>query len=191
MKQIAQGAEAKLYFDGITLRKKRIAKGYRIKEIDDELRKTRTKREAKVLRQVEALGILAPKLKKVDDFQIDMEYIDGEKLVDILNGKNLNLVKQIAKAVKILHENHITHGDLTTSNMILKGKKVYLIDFGLSYQSTKLEDFAVDIHLFKQALKSKHPSISEKAFKIFKKEYNNKEVFLRLEKVESRGRYKH
>ena len=191
MKLIAQGAEAKLYSDGTILRKERIVKGYRIKELDDELRKIRTKREVKVLQQVEFLGIAVPKLIKVEDNKIEMEFMKGEKLVDILNKKNLLLVKQIAKAVKTLHENKIIHGDLTTSNMILKKNRVYLIDFGLSYQSTKLEDFAVDIHLFKQALNSKHPEIADKAMKVFEKEYNDSQVFSRLEKVEARGRYKH
>lgn len=32
-----------------------------------------------------------------------------------------------------LHQQGIIHGDLTTSNMILKDNKLYLIDFGLSY----------------------------------------------------------
>jgi tRNA A-37 threonylcarbamoyl transferase component Bud32 len=54
---------------------------------------------------------------------------------------------------------------------------------------------AVDIHLFKQALESKHYKIYENAWKEFLKGYKEnkkyQEVLERFEKVELRGRYKH
>jgi len=73
--------------------------------------------------------------------------------------------------------------------------KIYLIDFGLSFHSTKIEDKSVDIHLLKQALESKHYQFYEKLLENFiegyKKSKNSKETLKRLEKVEERGRYKH
>ena len=78
--------------------------------------------------------------------------------------------------------------------MIL-GKEIYFIDFGLSYFSHKIEDKAVDLHLLKQALESKHYKVWEKCFKAALKAYkkeseDTKEVLKRLETVEKRGRYK-
>ncbi len=86
-------------------------------------------------------------------------------------------------------------GDLTTSNFILTDNKVFFIDFGLSFFSKKVEDMAVDLHLLKHALESKHPDIYEKAFDIVKKSYaknysDSMIVFTRFDKVESRGRNK-
>ena len=75
----------------------------------------------------------------------------------------------------------------------LKGK-IYFIDFGLSFISPKIEDKAVDLHLLKQAIESKHYKIQEEAFKYvldgYKKYSKADEVIKRLQVVESRGKNK-
>ena len=73
--------------------------------------------------------------------------------------------------------------------------EVYFIDFGLSFFSHKIEDMAVDLHLLKQALESKHYTIWEECFKAaldaYRKESKDGELVLkRLDVVEKRGRYK-
>ena len=104
--------------------------------------------------------------------------------------------EQIGKQLAKLHDNDIIHGDLTTSNLILNKKedKVYFIDFGLGFHSSRVEDKAVDLHLIKQALEAKHPTIHEQAYqaivKGYKKSKNAKATLTQLEKVEKRGRYK-
>jgi Kae1-associated kinase Bud32 len=198
MQKIAQGAEAVLYMKDNIIIKERLKKSYRISEIDDALRKFRTRREAKF---IEKLPVPGPKLISVDDKKmiIEMEFIEGPKVKDVLE-KNVNLCFEIGKKAAILHNNNMIHGDLTTSNMILnkKGKKneVFFIDFGLGFFSYKVEDKAVDLHLLKQALESKHYTVFEKAFKLvlqgYKNESNNyKEILERFEQVEERGRNKH
>jgi TP53 regulating kinase and related kinases len=127
-----------------------------------------------------------------------MENIKGKKLSENLDKFSLNqqikIISQIAKNISKLHEKDIIHGDLTTSNMILKNEKIYFIDFGLGYISRKYEDRAVDIHLFKQALEAKHPKNYETLLKEFLKSYNtseeSKKVLEKLKAVEKRGRYK-
>lgn len=196
MKKIAQGAEAKLYLTGNKIIKDRFKKDYRIKEIDKKLRKSRTKREAKIFDKLALIDFPAPKLIESDDKQkIVMDFVKGPTVRDILEKSNYKkLSSEIGKKVAILHNNNIIHGDLTTSNMILN-EEVYFIDFGLSFFSHKIEDKAVDLHLLKQALESKHYRIWEKCFKAalegYKKECkDSSEVLKRLEKVEKRGRYK-
>jgi len=103
--------------------------------------------------------------------------------------------EELGKKIGILHSNNIIHGDLTTSNMILDNE-IKFIDFGLSFFSTKEEDKAVDLHLLRQALESKHHDIWEKCFeaalKGYKKSYPEHSIVLnRLQKVEARGRNKH
>jgi len=193
---IAQGAEAKLFLEDGRILKERFAKTYRIPEIDDKLRGFRTRREAKVLHKLEMINFPAPKLIKSDEKeQILIEKIDGKLVKDILEKKKYNrLSEEIGKKVAVLHNNLIIHGDLTTSNMIYS-KEIYFIDFGLSFFSEKAEDKAVDLHLLKEALESKHYKICEEAFKIvleaYKKEANKSgETLKRLEAVEKRGRYR-
>ena len=103
---------------------------------------------------------------------------------------------EIGKQIGRLHDNDIVHGDLTTSNMIVKDNKVYLIDFGLGFVSKRTEDKAVDLRLLRQALEGKHYDIAKKAFSCILDGYGKEckdadEIIKRLkEKVEKRGRYK-
>src|SRR3989344_5679126 len=194
MKLIQQGAEAILTrIDKNRLIKERVKKSYRIEEIDKKIRKFRTKREAKLLTTAK---INVPKVFNVDEenMKIEMEFLEGDLLKNILDTlplkKSLEICKQIGTEVSSLHSQDIIHGDLTTSNMILKGDKLYFIDFGLGFFSTKDEDKAVDLHLLKQALESKHYKNFEKLYKTILKNYKHKDVLKRLEKVELRGRYK-
>lgn len=189
MKQIASGAEAIIYLDEGKIIKKRIKKNYRISEIDEGLRKSRTRREARIL---EKLRIPGPRLLGTDDKEtIVMEYIKGELVKNLLDG-NVGLARETGRTLALLHDQNIIHGDLTTSNMIFS-RKLSFIDFGLSFFSHKIEDKAVDVHLFRQALESKHYRIFEKAYKLFLQGYHpegREEILQRLRIVEGRGRNK-
>ncbi len=197
MKKIGDGAEAIIYLNKDIVVKDRIKKGYRLKEIDEKLRKFRTRRETKVLEKLHAIDFPIPKLILSDDknMLIKMQFLKGKKLRDALNKNNcVRLCKELGKKIAILHKNNIIHGDLTTSNMIFN-KEIYFIDFGLSFFSDKTEDKAVDIHLLRQALESKHHEIFKKSFKAVLSGYKIKNpyykiIMKRLEKVEARGRYK-
>jgi len=196
-KLIAQGAEAKIYLEKNKIIKERISKAYRIKELDEKLRKQRTKREASLLEKAQK-SINVPKVLKQDIFSLEIEYIKGERLSETLNKydkkKQVQIIKEIGKQIGKLHDLGIIHGDLTTSNTILKGNKVYFIDFGLGFISLRLEDKAVDLHLIKQALEAKHFQNSDLLFNELIKAYKPQEkirILEQLKKVESRGRYKH
>jgi len=193
METIALGAEAVLYKEKDRLIKKRISKGYRIKEIDEKIRKTRTRSEAKILNKLS----FAPKVLSSDDKQmtIEMEFIKGDLLRDVLDSFNFKKRKEvcekIGKQIAEMHNQNIIHGDLTTSNMILKDEKIYFIDFGLGFSSLRVEDKATDLRLLKQALESKHYKCFEESYKSILKSYKNKEVLdWLINKVEKRGRYK-
>lgn len=194
MKQkIAQGAEAILYKDKNKVIKDRISKSYRIPEIDVKLRKERTKTEARILHKLLRAKANVPAVLNVNESKstIELEFIDGTKIRDYLDeSKDVHLFKQIAEQTQLMHDAGIVHGDLTTSNMILKGNTVYFIDFGLSEHTDRIEDKAVDLHLLKECLRSKHFDIWEACWRIFESHYKNKAVLDRLKKVESRGRYK-
>jgi TP53 regulating kinase-like protein len=197
-KLIAQGAEAIITLNEDRIIKDRISKSYRLKEIDDKLRESRTKKEAKILEKAHKI-INVPLILKKRKYEIDLEFIEGDKLAEKLNSypleKQLEVMKKVGIEIAKLHSNDIIHGDLTTSNMILKEDKVFIIDFGLGFISKRTEDKAVDLHLLKQALEAKHFQNYEKLFQYFlqgyKQDFKEAEKILeRYKKVESRGRYK-
>jgi len=181
--------------------KRRIKKSYRITELDEKIRKLRTRSEGKLLEKASKI-VSIPKIEKIDENtkEISMEFIKGKKLSDNLNEfsleKQKKILKEIGNSVAKLHDSDIIHGDLTTSNMILSKEKVFLIDFGLGYISKKIEDRAVDIHLLKQALEARHFKEWKTLFKEFLKGYQivnkkeSKKVLERFKAVEQRGRYK-
>lgn len=194
--KIAQGAEAVIEQIGENIIKHRLPKDYRHPLIDDKLRKFRTKREAKVLGKLNDLGFATPILNSMDskEMKINMEFVNGPKVRDVLDENYPTLAAEIGKKVAFLHTNNIIHGDLTTSNMILD-KEIKFIDFGLSFFSTKEEDKAVDLHLLRRALESKHHKVFEDCFELILKSYKeNYEgstlVLNRFEKVQNRGRNK-
>lgn len=197
-KIIAQGAEAIITLKENTVIKNRIPKSYRNKELDEKIRKSRTKKEAKILEKASKV-IKVPRLIKQDKYSLTLEYLKGDKLSEKLNSykkeKQNKTMQLLGESVAKLHQEDIIHGDLTTSNTILKKQEPYIIDFGLSFISKRIEDKAVDLHLIKQALEAKHWRSNEKLFQNFLIGYDqykeSKKVLERLKKVESRGRYKH
>ncbi|KAF4622128.1 hypothetical protein D9613_009468 [Agrocybe pediades] len=75
-----------------------------------------------------------------------------------------DLMQLIGTELAKMHLADIIHGDLTTSNMMLRrtsaedaGPELVLIDFGLSYHSTLIEDKAVDLYVLERAFASTHP----------------------------------
>lgn len=68
----------------------------------------------------------------------------------------------IGQVVGMMHRNHIIHGDLTTSNLLLVGKPedchIAVIDFGLASIEETAEDKGVDLYVLERALLSTHPS---------------------------------
>jgi Kae1-associated kinase Bud32 len=193
---IAQGAEAIIYLDNDQIIKDRIKKSYRLKEIDEKLRKSRTKSETKILQKLEKIIPVPKVIKSNEKEKLILEYIEGKKLSDNLEKLDYKILsKKISENISEMHDKDIIHGDLTTSNMILneKNNEIYFIDFGLSFHSGKIEDKAVDLHLLKQALNAKHFTICEECWKIILDNYNankNEEIVHRIKVIESRGRYK-
>ena len=199
---IAVGAEAILVRSGRSVIKRRLRKGYRFGELDERLRKRRTRREGKLLEKAGKF-ISCPKVIKVSEntYEVEIEFIEGKRLSESLEElwNKYEVCRQIGENIGKLHENGIIHGDLTTSNMILKKergrKNLYFIDFGLGFHSDRIEDKAVDLHLIKGALEARHSSVYSRAFGRVLEGYKKgnkdwRKVFKRLEKVEKRGRYK-
>ena len=199
---IQQGAEAKIFLDKEKkmIIKERISKSYRIKEIDDSLRKSRTNKEKRLLEKASKIVNIPTLYQDKEDYKIKMQFIEGKKLSENLDSFSLEkqkfILRSLGEEVAKLHNNNIIHGDLTTSNFIYdeKTNKLYFIDFGLGFISQKIEDKAVDLHLLKQALETKHSINNELLFQEFligyKKSKDFDKIEQRLKVIEKRGRYK-
>ena len=67
---------------------------------------------------------------------------------------------QIGEQLAEMHCADVIHGDLTTSNVMLRAPHhdVVLIDFGLASVSSFWEDKAVDLYVLERAFASTHPA---------------------------------
>ena len=202
MKLFKKGAEADLYKttwqNSKAILKIRKTKNYRNPSLDSRIRKQRTIKESQMISFVKSFGIPTPLIYFVNlkTTSIVMQEIPGIPVHDLPESKIIELSKEIGKLVGILHKNGVMHGDLTTSNFILFKNTVFVIDFGLSQNTIKPEDHAVDLRLIKEILNSAHAKIMLSSWKNFLSGYKSivghayyaKITKLVLE-IESRGRY--
>jgi TP53 regulating kinase-like protein len=128
-----------------------------------------------------------------------MEYIDGKRIKDILNTiserEQKTICNTIGKNIARLHNHGLIHGDLTTSNMILREKHIYFIDFGLGAKSGELEIQGVDLHVLMEAFESthsQHPRLFEWVLEGYRSIYtgNTRSVENKIKDIVKRGRYR-
>jgi Kae1-associated kinase Bud32 len=188
--EIGRGAEAVINLENGIVQKWRLPKSYRLTQLDERIRQERTVREARITSDARRHGVLTPIICDVSRFELKMELVVGEKLKDAINDESS---EKVGEAVGKLHKCGIIHGDLTTSNMILRGGKICLIDFGLSFYENSLEAQGVDVHVYFQTLESTHDRATElmEAFKVgYMRTYPGAEAVLRrVLEIKARGRY--
>lgn len=172
---IKQGAEARVFESTFVGRrcivKERFSKKYRHPSLDSKLTLKRLNAEARCMTKARRLGVSTPVLYAVDPDQhtLTFEYVEGPSVKDIFLDFGLHgiveeqmedIALQIGNAIGKLHDGGLIHGDLTTSNMLIRSDKnqLVLIDFGLSFTSTIPEDKAVDLYVLERALLSLHSS---------------------------------
>uniref|UniRef100_A0A915P7L8 non-specific serine/threonine protein kinase n=1 Tax=Meloidogyne floridensis TaxID=298350 RepID=A0A915P7L8_9BILA len=207
-----QGAEAKLfsclYLNKPALIKERFEKKYRHPDLDMRLTKERMKTE---------IGILVPSIYFIDSSKnlIIYERIvcgnnesvpSAKTFLDELQQRadkaefekiSSQFGHKLGSIIQNMHSAGLIHGDLTTSNVLVKKKQddnldLIFIDFGLSQFSQKPEDKAVDLYVLERAIKSAHIGMElllNKALQAYKEGGKDAEnVLLRLEEVRMRGR---
>ncbi|MEN6593283.1 MAG: bifunctional N(6)-L-threonylcarbamoyladenine synthase/serine/threonine protein kinase [Methanobacterium sp.] len=200
---LEKGAEANIYpgewMGRDVLLKERVSKSYRIEEIDHRLRKRRTKGEAKLLHLAKTCGVTTPLVYDIDkeNKTITMEYIPGKPVKDVFNESEISQIKIICKKVgeKVarLHNCGMIHGDLTSSNLLLKDGEIVFIDFGLGKISDLVEDKGTDLLVFKKALTGIHYDIAEDCFQSILEGYQEaddyQEILEKIWDIEVRRRY--
>ncbi|PSR74063.1 putative MNORI-2 protein [Coniella lustricola] len=235
---ITQGAEGLLYRTSYlqpslpAALKYRPSKPYRHPILDARLTRQRILAEARILAKCRREGVVVPSVYCVDEAAgwLLMEWIEGlpvrvvvnkwlgskseeQVLTAEANGRLVDLLKRVGAAVGRLHAAGVVHGDLTTSNMMLRPAppavepqqhgdeslqredtdgSIVIIDFGLASQGTHEEDRAVDLYVLERAFLSTHPR-TEKLFSQVLEGYKTTfkaatQVLRKLEDVRMRGR---
>lgn len=197
------GAEARLdsavWMDREVVFKQRVVKGYRHPVLDRSLQTFRIKNEVRLMLEARKAGIPVPVIYSVDlaENRIVMEEIPGMRVKDALENmpedRARDVCLKIGEIAGKLHANDIVHGDLTTSNMLLDGDRIVVIDFSLGSKSSELEDKGVDMHLLEEAFHSAHYRRSE-LYEAVKDSYvktypGGAEVLKKVKEIEKRGRY--
>jgi len=197
MRLLFKGAESNIYltkwYNKKAISKIRIPKIYRQRMLDDDLRKRRTISESRMITLAKEFGLRTPYIYFVDPLraEIVMEFISGIRASNVLTS---SICFDIGKFVSTLHLFNIIHGDVTPSNFIVN-RKITMIDMGLSFYSTRKEDKAMDIRLFKEILNSAYHSSYFEFFETFLDGYrsiNTKElekILKRVDEIDTRKRY--
>lgn len=203
---IAQGAESIIIkterWNQSFVLKWRQSKPYLFKDIDSQLRKTRTSRECKMLSVARSLGVSTPAVYAVnlDDYTILMDYIEGMQLKQLASSLPEQQLKQFCfefgRSIALLHMGDVVHGDPTTSNVIIDSKsKLWLVDFGLSEMNASVEMKGVDLHLIHRALETTHWDLQKCMLEATIKGYSDtvgkkaNESLSRMKEIRERGRY--
>nr|GMD88543.1 EKC/KEOPS complex subunit bud32-like [Ipomoea batatas] len=206
---IKQGAEARVFESTFVGRrsivKERFSKKYRHPTLDSKLTLKRLNAEARCMTKARRLGVATPVLYAVDPIlhSLTFEYVEGPLVKDILLGfgssgideeRIADIAFQIGNAIGKIHDGGLVHGDLTTSNMLMRSatNQLVLIDFGLSFTSTLPEDKAVDLYVLERALLSMHSScgnVMDRILSAYKKSSKQWSSTLnKLAQVRQRGR---
>jgi len=216
---IRTGAEARIfhgtYLGMDVVIKERYPRKYRVKELDDTLRKKRVRSEARLLAEARNLGINTPRILDLDPVEctLILQFLPFPSLKEVMAMNNTvspsshppslkkrkpsvksKLIRETGRLIGLLHTNDIIHGDLTTSNILVDSNELWFIDFGLAEKTTEVENKGVDLHVFAEAFESTHSTLMELLDEFYAgyREGNpegGEDVIQRTEEISKRGRY--
>ncbi|RSH78985.1 serine/threonine-protein kinase bud32 [Apiotrichum porosum] len=133
----------------------------------------------------------------------DEVVVESEGLAALTNlgVSQQDLMAHIGTELARLHVAGVIHGDLTTSNMMVRltpnaahPYEIVLIDFGLSANGTIAETYAVDLYVLERAFASTHPAsegLYANVLDAYAKGLGEKKwapIELKLKEVRMRGR---
>jgi Kae1-associated kinase Bud32 len=206
---VSRGAEAALHaveWLGLpALRKDRETKSYRPKNLDERLKRERTRNEVRLLTEARRLGVRTPIVYDVDlpHHRLILEQLPGPTLKDLLESAAEDptpvqpAVRALGTAIGRLHAGGISHGDLTSSNILYPegaGGAPALLDLSMGSRNAGVEERGIDLHLVEEDLKALHPK-GDALFRSFLEGYaegnpeGQAEVRKRAREIRGRVRY--
>ncbi len=196
-----KGAESIIEMDNFygrsVINKTRIVKKYRNHELDSRIRRERMRNEFNMLYSMHDAEINVPIVYDLDVAAntIKLEYIPGITLNNYLNSKKDHsyIIDKLALQVSKMHNNKISHGDLTPNNIIILNDDIYLIDPSMGHVNAKDEDIADDLFLLTESFKGLYgdylqiTSLFIERYKIYKE--NSDKIIDILKEIRARRRY--
>ena len=193
--ELVQGAEATVSFEGDKVIKTRNPRSYRHPELDERLRRHRTRLEARLTSDARRAGVPTPLVLDIDlaETRLTLQRVGT---VDLRDALSEGRVRTVTEHLARLHGAGLVHGDPTTRNVRVGAEgeddRTFLIDFGLGYNSGHPEDHAMDLHVFAQSLEGTAENADELVAAAVEayRAAGDEQVLNRLHSVEGRGRYK-
>jgi Kae1-associated kinase Bud32 len=213
------GAEAEVWrgswYGKDAIRKQRRNRSWRHPDLDYQLGVRRLISECRILLKLNQHQFPVPRLYDVDveGQRMVMESIDGTTLIEVLNSveeideSTISLLHETGRMIRSLHRFAVTHGDLSTNNMIVQDSSIVFIDFGLAAIEYEVERFGIDLHVLDEILGASHPHLFEameqviEGYLAYDNEYGEeveleggrvptaREVIDRLNEIRARVRY--
>lgn len=214
------GAEAEVWAGSWmgqqAVRKLRRPRKWRHPDLDIRLGYRRMMSESRLLIRLKRRGLNVPAVWDLDpqSGRMILERMPGLPLIEVLRNdaypqEFINKALQNTGAlIRRLHREAITHGDLSTNNILVDGNAdASLIDFGLAAIDYEIERFGIDLHVIDEILGASHPE-HKQAIEVLLEGYASEEerlgeapeqsggavptaaqVLKRLQEVRSRVRY--
>ena len=219
---IQQGAESRIFVSTFLsapcIVKQRFVKAYRHPSLDASISRQRLWSECRSAVRVRRSGVDAPAVFYVDEDErvLVMEKVDGVTVKQWMKQREADddckqagdseettsVMRGIGRTIAAVHSCGVIHGDLTTSNLMLRHDArrdptdhtphLTVIDFGLAHNSSLVEDRAVDLYVLERAFLSTHPN-SQSKFDVVLNGYltglkEGSKVLQKLHLVRQRGR---
>ena len=144
--------------------KMRRPRSYRHPDLDRRLTRSRLSVEVRVLGRLQQSGFSSPSLYDCDieESWILISRIDGRPLYEAISdgSAGIDVMENIGALIRRLHEEDISHGDLTTHNILIDEMgNLSLIDFGLARVSPELEHMGLDLQVLNECLTASHSEL--------------------------------
>jgi len=206
---VGRGAEAALravdWWGFPALVKERDPKQYRPKALDERIRRERTRTEVRLLVDARRAGVRTPILYDIDlaKNRLILEELPGPTLKQLIEDPNVPAeslaaaARSFGEALGRLHAGGISHGDLTSSNVLFPEGPAgapALLDLSMGSRNPGVEELGIDLHLVEEDWKALS-SRSEPLVKAFYVGYEAghpggaKDVRARARQIKGRVRY--
>ena len=175
--------------------KQRQPRTWRHPDLDARLTKSRMSAEVRLLRRLHLAGIPVPVLLAIDstDGWMITSRMPGAPLFEHLrNGGESEMLEELGAMIRRIHATGISHGDLTTHNILWDAEQgLSIIDFGLSQITDDTEPLGLDLQVLNECLKASHPSIEDAIERVLAGYLNEggKDVVTRFNDIRRRVRY--
>ena len=175
--------------------KQRQPRTWRHPDLDARLTKSRMSAEVRLLRRLHLAGIPVPVLLAIDstDGWMITSRMPGVPLFEHLrNGGESEMLEELGAMIRRIHATGISHGDLTTHNILWDAEHgLSIIDFGLSQITDDTEPLGLDLQVLNECLKASHPSIEDAIERVLAGYLNEggKDVVTRFNDIRRRVRY--